>query len=816
MRPPGYLRQFAAFLPSTAVTTSAWLNSRQISACSMCAALSSSPVRRGLDIAYPPKSRRLTLVALASKNVQETSSSLYQGAVVEVQFSGGKRRLAAAVRPDGKKNWIVSDAKGIVQSVAPKQITFHVGSSESLGDITEFEDTCLQKGLESQELVEIAWEIVSTQDRTDPKKPEVTVEEVAEIVFGDVDPKSKYIVHTMLQRDDCYFKAKNIKGNFVYEPRSKAQVTETKLLLEAARRREEERAALYERIRNAYNTADVSKLAEIFDEAYSKNLLSCVIAIAEDGHNGTKVDNAYESKPDMAFQTLTSSEKSAVRQLFEALQMSICPSTALDVLLTWKILKPHENLLLRKTGIISDFEFEERLLQIADEMVSNPGADPDAARRLDLRNLVSYAIDSADTSEIDDAFSWDSDKGLVWVHVADPTRYLQSSLENALVGEALRRTATLYLPTGKATMFPNRVAEDLFSLGATHGEGCALSFGFAIREDGSIDEGSITIVPSLVSRPKAFTYEEAEEALQQAKASDDLALLQTKAKARASFRRREGAIISNTPFPSAHVDCSDINNPSITLGIVDTSSASWALVSELMVAACNAAGIFAEDNGIPVMFRGQSPFEMPPADVLELIPEGPARSALLFKNATPSMVGLKASSHASLGLDCYVQVTSPIRRVSDLICHFQLKAALRGETPPFDEDQLSKAIARESDRGRTLRLLENKTTKYWQLEYFRRQDRTTEYDAIFVKPLREADKLGVVYLEKYALEVVVTVPSGLKAGTRLVATFSSIEPRGGQVRGATKLRADDDRDFDQDEVIQQLFSDIDTDDDDFA
>lgn len=49
-------------------------------------------------------------------------------------------------------------------------------------------------------------------------------------------------------------------------------------------------------------------------------------------------------------------------------------------------------------------------------------------------------------------------------------------------------------------------------------------------------------------------------------------------------------------------------------------------------------------------------------------------------------VGSEPYSHEGLGLPCYVQATSPIRRYGDLCVHRQLKALLRGDSAlPFPQ-----------------------------------------------------------------------------------------------------------------------------------
>ena len=82
-------------------------------------------------------------------------------------------------------------------------------------------------------------------------------------------------------------------------------------------------------------------------------------------------------------------------------------------------------------------------------LIASPPPDPDAQHRLDLTHMQSFAIDSADTKEVDDAISLERlENGEVklWVHIADPTRWL--ALGSALEKEAARRALTLYLPTG--------------------------------------------------------------------------------------------------------------------------------------------------------------------------------------------------------------------------------------------------------------------------------------------------------------------------------------------------------------------------------
>jgi exoribonuclease-2 len=56
----------------------------------------------------------------------------------------------------------------------------------------------------------------------------------------------------------------------------------------------------------------------------------------------------------------------------------------------------------------------------------------------------------------------------------------------------------------------------------------------------------------------------------------------------------------------------------------------------------------------------------------------------------------KPSLHAGMGIDGYTQVTSPLRRYTDLLAHQQIRAFLKGETPLSEDEILLRLIAGEA------------------------------------------------------------------------------------------------------------------------
>ena len=113
----------------------------------------------------------------------------------------------------------------------------------------------------------------------------------------------------------------------------------------------------------------------------------------------------------------------------------------------------HENLELIRSRM--PLAFSQEVEAHADAVAADPPPDPDESRRLDLTHLRALAIDESSTVEVDDAVSVEElDGGAIklWVHVADPSRYI--AIGDPVEDEARRRTSSCYLPTGTVPMIP--------------------------------------------------------------------------------------------------------------------------------------------------------------------------------------------------------------------------------------------------------------------------------------------------------------------------------------------------------------------------
>ena len=315
---------------------------------------------------------------------------------------------------------------------------------------------------------------------------------------------------------------------------------------------------------------------------------------------------------------------------------------------------------------------------------------PDEDRR-DLTHLPAFAIDDEGNQDPDDALSLDGD--CLWVHVADAAALVPPG--SALDLEARARGATLYLPEGAATMLPLAASQTL-GLGLAD-VSPALSFALHLDADGMV--ASLEIVPSWV-RVTRLTYEEAEARLDE----EPLRSLYRLAQQNQARRDWQGAIPLDLPEVRIHASGDDVTiRPVLPLRSRD-------LVTEAMLMAGEAVGHYAIEQGIPLPFTTQDPpdTEERPTDLAGMY--GVRR---LFR---PSQQSGAPGSHAGLGMDTYVQATSPLRRYLDLVVHQQLRAFIRGEDLLDAQEMLERIGATAAVSG-TVRYAERLARKHWTLVY---------------------------------------------------------------------------------------------------
>jgi exoribonuclease-2 len=355
---------------------------------------------------------------------------------------------------------------------------------------------------------------------------------------------------------------------------------------------------------------------------------------------------------------------------------------------------------------------------------------PPQEDRVDLTHLAAFAIDNPWSADPDDAVSIEipdpagADR-ILWVHVADPAASVgfQSPAER----EARNRGATFYLPEGTYRMIADQ-ALSCYALGMAE-RSPALSFKITLDGEGSITGGDA--LRSWVSVTR-LSYGEADRlALGTAAAGEPSAgpvmpagLLSKEPPAILSalfalgdrnLRRRLAAGAVSIDFPEVRIS---VRDGQVFLEPVK-SYKSADMVRECMLLAGEGAAWWASRKApqllggrrLPFPYIGQETGDLP-ANPLP----GLAGSWQLRKAMRPRSLSLKPSLHQGLGLGAYTQVTSPLRRYTDLLAHQQIRSVLRGEPPLDDDETLLRMGAGEAAMGASVQA-ERASRAYWTAVY---------------------------------------------------------------------------------------------------
>lgn len=650
-----------------------------------------------------------------------------KGTLIEFLLNGN-RRLAVLERQDGKTNWIVIDDRGQSHTLHPRKVTYEVvGQTYKPADIANFLEE-VKPYLEPSSL-EVAWEILVEDGES------VEISGMASLLFSDRSPPVCYAAYCLLSEDKLYFKRKGDR----YEPRPMAQVAEIKHQLEVEEQKRKQQQEFLQRVQ--------------------KRITGETVEWQESDRTRIELIEKFVLQPENVSRV--------VQDNLIALGRAQNPEAARELLVDLGLWSPHENLFLRRSQIPVDFP--PMVTEVAKRCLDFPPPDPDV-NRLDLTHLKVYTIDDESTQEIDDGLSVEyiGDLGLtrVWVHIADPTRLLSPGDELDL--EARRRSTTLYLPTGMVPMFPPELATGPMSL--VQGKiCCALSFGVFLDETGGVT--SFSIHPSLIKPTYRLTYEDVDEMLQlKIQGEPEIATIARLAKLRKSWRQSQGAI--NISMPEGVIK---VQGDEITINLVDDSP-SRQLVAEMMILGGEVAARYGQTHNLPLPFRGQPQPELPPEEELLQLPPGPVRFCAMRRCMPKSEMGITPARHASLGLDTYTQVTSPIRRYTDLLAHFQIKAHLRGDPLPFSAEQLQEIMLSVTSAAQEATLVERQTNRYWILEYLRR-NADQVWPALMLRWLREDDNLGLILLEELGLELAMSFKRSVEPGDRFEVQVSHADPR---------------------------------------
>lgn len=414
----------------------------------------------------------------------------------------------------------------------------------------------------------------------------------------------------------------------------------------------------------------------------------------------------------------------------------------------------------------------------------NIDGDVFEGRRKHWDQMTTYCIDAESTTEIDDGVSVEPtsnpDQFWIHVHVADPASAMKADSPMAKYAELIPET--VYLQGHYSRMLPGLCADEL---SLRENRRC-LTISALVSTQGDLLDRKITpgklgkvvyITPEAVNialgeergDPKWSSEELAvgikpqqpipgrtmmQSGQLSSEQKSDLALLSKLGKAIQAQRLERGA----TPFyqPRAEPSVFLLNtkqvalengfisvagDPSISVGYSENQGTD--LVENSMRLAGEVAAQWCNERGVPTLYRSQ-PHATQNASLIRqytseifypLLKAGIRPQDNQWRHLRALLGGDEISTtpgpHFTMGVDMYTKATSPLRRYSDLIVHWQIEAAIleemkRGKSLvgnkddsflPYNRNKLDRMLSMLRVREKQIRALNNgQGAEQWVLQ----------------------------------------------------------------------------------------------------
>ena len=379
----------------------------------------------------------------------------------------------------------------------------------------------------------------------------------------------------------------------------------------------------------------------------------------------------------------------------------------------------------------------------------------------DLSHLKTYTIDDDNTLEIDDAISLErvQDSYKLWIHIASPAVNIDYNSEIDL--NARNSISTIYLSNNNIYMFPVNLINDIFSLTNRH-KRASLSLGVIINKDGSVS--SSEIIQSLIKPNYQLNYDDADELIYYApKEEEDLSIISKILEKRKYIRIKNGAkeilesygkVIVNEKIPS--------------IKVIDPTL-SRVLISEAMILYGDLLSNYTKKNNIPVPYRVQE--DIPKHNNIysenEIL-----NNYILKKSCGKTYYSTEPLRHNSLGLKSYLQATSPIRRYSDLLVHYQINRFLDNKTL-ISKEEIEKNIIKINNIGRQNIKMYREDQKIWLMKWFESND-FIQYKVVFLSWINKYKNTCLLFFHQYNISSICYLKTKIEVKAGDTITINNI------------------------------------------
>ena len=157
------------------------------------------------------------------------------------------------------------------------------------------------------------------------------------------------------------------------------------------------------------------------------------------------------------------------------------------------------------------YSYPKEVEEAANRIPDNIPAE-EMARRVDMRDAVTFTIDPRDAKDFDDALSIRKLENSLWevgVHIADVSYYVTAG--SIIDREAYKRATSIYLVDRTIPMLPERLCNNLCSLRQDEDK-LAYSVIFTMNEFAEVKD--YKICRTIIRSNRRFTYEEAQQIIE--------------------------------------------------------------------------------------------------------------------------------------------------------------------------------------------------------------------------------------------------------------------------------------------------------------
>tara|TARA_B110000967_G_scaffold187821_1_gene210080 strand:- start:9 stop:1421 length:1413 start_codon:yes stop_codon:yes gene_type:complete len=335
--------------------------------------------------------------------------------------------------------------------------------------------------------------------------------------------------------------------------------------------------------------------------------------------------------------------------------------------------------------------------------------------RIDMTNINTYSIDPDGCDDADDAFSVYEEKEQLFlaIHIADPTEYI--NINSSLWNNIEQRIVTKY-PSNKSPihMMPKDIVDRSSLMVNQYGNiKLAITIMTKINKKNFQPQGNIKLLFTKikVKQENALSYENAGKLFY---SNDTIYTASRISEALKEIRggKTKGIVLNevSNSYPKFH------NNKPYLCQDISSERMMKQMIAEFAIFANSFIGEYLKIN-----FEGVGIYRICSAkDWLDTVYDGISGQALLNEiivNGIKAEYLSAVKSHDLVGAPEYCHFTSPIRRLSDCICHYLLKYIhLKQTIPalmvPFTNEQLVKYSSNCVKITKSIKNIQYKDTKF--------------------------------------------------------------------------------------------------------